>query len=46
MSAPTAIDRMRSTLAERVLAGPDTPALLMVSGGSDHNICFWEISLQ
>ena len=35
MPAPTAIDRMRSTLAERVLAGPDTPALLMVSGGSD-----------
>ena len=33
MPAPTAIDRMRSTLAERVLAGPDTPALLMVSGG-------------
>ena len=35
MSAPTAIDRMRSTLAERVLAGPDTPALLMVAGWSD-----------
>ena len=35
MPAPTAIDRMRSTLAERVLAGPDTPALIMVSGGSD-----------
>lgn len=35
MPVPAVIDRMRSTLAARALAGPDMPALLMVSGGSD-----------
>lgn len=35
MSAPAVIDRMRAALAERALGGPDTPVLLMVSGGSD-----------
>lgn len=35
MPAPAVIDRMRTTLAVRALAGPDTPVLLMVSGGSD-----------
>ena len=35
MSMPAVIDRMRSTLAARALAGPDMPALLMVSGGAD-----------
>ena len=29
------LDRMRATIAARKLASPDTPVLLMVSGGSD-----------
>ena len=40
------LERMRGVIAAHGMADADTPVLLMVSGGSDHNICFWEISLQ
>lgn len=34
-SAPSVIERMKATIAERELCAPDAPVLLMVSGGSD-----------
>ena len=34
-AAETVLERMRRTIAERDLATPETPVLLMVSGGSD-----------
>lgn len=33
--APSVIERMKATIAERELCAPDAPVLLMVSGGSD-----------
>ena len=34
-SAPSVIERMKATIAERELCAPDAPVLLMVSGCSD-----------
>ncbi|MEG0016613.1 MAG: tRNA lysidine(34) synthetase TilS [Gordonibacter sp.] len=34
-ASATVVDRMRAVVAERSLAAPDAPVLLMVSGGSD-----------